>query len=91
MDNYLTRLVDGKPGVLLSPTGCKALIQAMSGKYRYKINTKGETDEKPEKSHPHSDIADSFQYACLHADSGFLGAQVGSSRREIKPAPMKFV
>lgn len=91
VDNYLTRMVDGKPGVLLSPDGCKPLIQALAGKYRYKINTKGETDEKPEKSHPWSDIADSFQYACLHADSGFLGTTIGTSRREVKPSPMKFV
>lgn len=91
VDNYLTRMVDGKPGVLMSPDGAKPLIQAMAGKYRYKINTKGETDEKPEKSHPWSDVADSFQYACLHADSGFLGAQIGSARREIKPAPMRIV
>ncbi len=91
VDNYLTRMVDGKPGVLLSPDGCKPLVQALAGKYRYKINKKGETDESPEKSHPWSDVADSFQYACLHADSGFLGAAVGSARREVKPAPMRFV
>jgi hypothetical protein len=91
VDNYLTRMVDGKPGVLISSEGCKPLIQALAGKYRYKTNTKGQTDEKPEKSHPWSDIADSFQYACLHADSGFLGAQVGGSRREVKPSPVKFV
>lgn len=91
VDNYLTRLVDGKPGILLSPEGCKPLIQAMGGKYRYKVNKKGETDESPEKSHPHSDIADSLQYACLHADSGFLGHQVGTARREIKPSPVRIV
>lgn len=91
VDNYLTRLVDGKPGILLSPTGCKPLIQAMAGKYRYKVNTKGETADSPEKSHPWSDVADSLQYVCLHGDSGFLGAAMGSGRREVKPSPMKFV
>lgn len=91
VDNYLTRLVDGKPGMLVSPDGCKALIQAMSGKYRYKVNKKGETDESPEKSHPWSDVADSLQYLCLHADSGFMGRQVGTQRREVKPSPVKIV
>lgn len=70
VDNYLTRTVNGQAGLLLCPVGCKPLIQALAGKYRYKINTKGVKDEKPEKSHPWSDIADGFQYLCLHADGG---------------------
>lgn len=76
VDQFLTRVVDGKPGVLLSPDGCKPLIQALKGKYRYKLNGKGEIEESPEKSHPWSDVADAFQYLCLHADGG---AVLGSS------------
>lgn len=90
VENYLTRIVDGKAGLLVNKTA-QPLIVAMRGKYAYKVNTKGETSESPEKTHPHSDIADSLQYACLHADSGFLGAPIGSGRREVKPAPVKFV
>lgn len=84
VDKFLTRTVDGKAGVLLCPEGAVALIQAMGGKYRYKINTKGETDESPEKSHPWSDIADAFQYLCLHADGGeTFGTNVATERREV--------
>ena len=85
VEKYLTRTVDGKAGVLLCPVGAGELIKALAGKYRYKINTKGEKDESPEKSHPWSDIADSLEYLCLHADGGeTFGHQIGERRREIQ-------
>ena len=70
VDKYFTRTIDGKAGILLCREGAHDLVQAVAGKYRYKINTKGQRDEKPEKSHPWSDVADAFQYLCLHADGG---------------------
>jgi hypothetical protein len=85
VDNFLTRSFDGKSGLLLCPDGCKQLIQALSGRYRYKINTKGERDEKPEKSHPWSDISDALQYVCLHADGSETGGAVQSAyRRDVQ-------
>jgi hypothetical protein len=62
--------VEGKYGLMIDPDSALSLVQALAGKYRYKINTKGVKDEKPEKSHPWSDVADAFQYMCLHADGG---------------------
>ena len=85
VDQYLTRVVDGHAGMLINKVGCDPLIQAMRGKYRYKMNTKGEIDDSPEKSHPWSDVADGLQYLCLHADNGSsIGAQATSRRRDIK-------
>jgi len=86
VDKFLNRIVDGKSGVLMCPVGAKDLIVACAGKYRYKVNTKGVTDESPEKSHPWSDVSDAFQYLCLHADGGeTFGTNVGSEkRREVK-------
>lgn len=69
VDAYLTRTVDGKPSILIDSRNVD-LIKALGGKYRYRTNTKGETDETPEKSHPWSDIVDALQYLCLHADQG---------------------
>lgn len=71
VEKYLTMTVNGNPGMLVSPQ-CKQLVASMAGKYRYKINTKGETDDKPDKNHPFSDYADALQYACLHHDKGTL-------------------
>lgn len=89
-ESYMTRTVGDKQALLVSPDA-ELLIKAWSGKYRYKINTKGERDDKPEKSHPWSDIADSAQYLCLHADGGgIFGAQATRARVEIKPAPRRW-
>jgi hypothetical protein len=86
VDTYLTRTVNGNPGLLLCPEGCVPLIQAMAGKYRYKINTKGVKDDKPDKTHPWSDIADAFEYLCLHADGGevFGTTMSGRARRDVR-------
>jgi len=85
VDRFMTRVVDGKHGVVIDPEGALPLVQALAGKYRYKINTKGVRDESPEKSHPWSDVADAFQYMCLHADGGetFGGMAMMDERREV--------
>jgi hypothetical protein len=85
VEKYLTRVVDGKYSFVVDSNSANSLVQALAGKYRYKINTKGARDEKPEKSHPWSDVADAFQYMCLHADGGetFGTASWGTQRKEI--------
>tara|TARA_R110000764_G_scaffold87831_4_gene168771 strand:- start:9191 stop:10606 length:1416 start_codon:yes stop_codon:yes gene_type:complete len=85
VDKHLTRVVDGKHGVVIDPESALPLVQALAGKYRYKINTKGVRDESPEKSHPWSDVADAFQYMCLHADGGetFGGMASTDQRRSV--------
>ena len=83
-EGYMTRTVDDKPALLISPEA-KLLIAALGGKYRYKINTKGERDDTPSKDHPASDICDSFQYLCLRSDSGgIFGGNCNSQRREVQ-------
>jgi hypothetical protein len=82
VEKYMTRVVDGKYGLMIDPDSATSLVQALAGKYRYKINNKGVKDEKPEKSHPWSDVADAFQYLCLHADGGeVFGSVAGQGRR----------
>lgn len=71
VEKYLTMTMNGNPGMLVDP-GCTQLVAALAGKYRYKIDTKGRLDDKPEKSHPFSDFADALQYACLHHDKGAI-------------------
>ena len=89
LDNYLTRTVNEHSSFLLDPEGCKPLIKALRGKYRYKINKKGETDDTPEKSHPYSDVADACTYLMLHVDNGASmgGNRSSAAKREIEKAP----
>jgi hypothetical protein len=91
VENFLTRTVDGKAVLVVDPVGAEILVKALAGKYRYKIKTNGEVEDKPDKAHPWSDVADAFQYLCLHADGGTtFGYELNPSRREVKPAPFKW-
>jgi hypothetical protein len=85
VEKYMTRVVDGRYGLVVDSVSANSLVQALAGKYRYKINTKGVRDESPEKSHPWSDVADAFQYLCMHADGGetFGGNSMGDDRRKV--------
>lgn len=84
VDAFLTRTVDGKPSILLNKDMCKHLIMALSGKYMYKTNAKGHTDETPDKSHPWSDVSDALQYLCLHADNGNTFGQIKQQARPVE-------
>ena len=90
VEAYLTRMVDGKPALLIDPA-CKDLILGFAGKYRYKVNTKGETADSPDKNHPWADVMDAMQYLCLHADGGSIfGTQMRERSYEIKDAPVRW-
>lgn len=90
VDNYLTRLVDGKPALVVDPSA-ELLVKALAGMYRYKINTKGDVDDSPNKDHPWSDLADALEYLCMFIDNGqSFGGKVLTMRREVKPAPYRW-
>ncbi len=93
VESYLTRIIDGKPAILFCPEGARGLVKALRSGYRYRINTKGERDDKPEKRHPDSDFADALQYACLYHDGGatFGGSWQENRKVELKPAPYRWV
>ena len=88
VEKYLTRVVDGKAGMLVDPRA-SLVVQSLAGKYRYKVNQKGVVDDKPEKSHPWSDVADALQYAALQVDGGALFGSVNDGgRRETEVVSM---
>ena len=65
--NPFTRMVRGKPAILIHRR-CKTLIQALAGKWKYrKIQVSGgdRYSDKPEKSHPYSDIGDAATYLIM--------------------------
>lgn len=80
VDSMLTRLVDGKPITLIDEEHCQPLIQALAGKYRYRLRKDGSAEDEPEKSHPWSDLGDAFQYLCLAAGGGVESGVVSQTR-----------
>jgi len=85
VDQFLNRQVDGDPGFLIDPEGCRPLVNALRGNYRYKRKTNGEFEDEPEKNDA-SHVADALQYLCLHAD-----AQQGGRLMQHKARPIERV
>jgi hypothetical protein len=91
VEHFFTRTVDGKSGVLIDPA-CNDLIAGFQSKYRYRLKTNGETEDKPSKTHPWADIQDAYQYLALHADGGGLfGGFIDSEARIVEDAPYRIV
>jgi len=71
VDAVLSRMVDGQPGIIVSPK-CRTLISGLEGKYEYKRRrTAGgiKYDPVPDKNH-YSHICEALQYAMLGAGEG---------------------
>ena len=82
VERYLNR----RDGVLFCPEHAHSLIHAMQYGYRYR-RRKGDKqlEEIPEKRHPDSDLADSFQYLCLGVDSQVMARAVERQRQRTAP------
>lgn len=88
VEEMLMRQVDGGPQLLIDGAGCPQLVSALKFHYRYKRKQNHELDEKPEKSHPWSDLADDLQYACLGAKGNYAARKILMSQpRARRPAP----
>jgi hypothetical protein len=75
VEKWLLQQRDGSAAVLVSPV-CSTLIRALRSKYRYTRKKDGELHPVPDKTHPWSDIADAFQYACLGYSGNVLARLV---------------
>jgi len=78
----------GEPGIQISRHGCPTLIRALSGQYRYRKKTNGQLDDKPEKLHPWSDVADAGQYLALAVNADLVGRAIARTQR--RPAEKTF-
>jgi hypothetical protein len=83
VEEYFMRAVDGGPALLIDGANCPQLVTALKSKYRYKRKQTGDLDEKPEKSHPWSDLGDCLQYAAM----GAAGNYTAKSVRDSTPRP----
>ena len=90
VDSFLTRMIDGEPGLLIDPR-CTRLIEALQTKYQYKAKKDGDTEEKPSKTHPWSDLADALQYACLYLDTSGLFNHKRKAPLQVRKTPWVYV
>lgn len=64
----LSALVSGKPQILISRKGCPILRKGLAGEYQYRrvqVLNEERYHDKPDKSHPISDVQDALQYLVL--------------------------
>lgn len=67
IDHYMTRMVDGGPGILIDERNCPVLARALKGGWRYALDKNQEMkgDAKPDKN-PYSHSGDGFGYLCRY-------------------------
>jgi hypothetical protein len=88
VEQLLLRQVDGGPMLLIDGGSCPTLVQALKFHYRYKRKQNMELEDKPEKTHPWSDIVDCLQYMALSTNANYTGKVMNDSRPRIRrPSP----
>ncbi len=89
VEQLLLHQVDGGPQLIISDA-CTMLTQAMKYWYRYRRKQTGVLEDKPEKTHPWSDVADCLQYMAMSTNANYLGKVMAAMMpRKPKPAPPK--
>lgn len=64
VEKWLIQQRDGGPAMMIDPR-CRTLIQGFQSRYRFKVKTNGQVDDKPDKQRPWADVHDALQYGCL--------------------------
>jgi hypothetical protein len=88
VEQLFLRNVDGGPAILISGPACPILVRALKFDYRYRRKQTGDLEDKPEKSHPASDIADCLQYAALGANGNYTAQVIAENRPRPRRAGM---
>ena len=91
IEHYTTRLVSGKPALLIDEAECPVLVRALKGGWRYALdkneNVKADTPEKNPYSHP----GDAFGYLAryYHRQAAKNERYVGTGGKPFAP-PKRF-
>jgi hypothetical protein len=88
VEQLFLRQIDGGPMLIIDGGGCPQLVQTLKYGYRYRRKQNGELEDKPEKTHPWSDLADCLQYLALSTNANYTGRVMAESRPRVRrPAP----
>lgn len=85
VEELLLRQVDGGPQLVVS-SRCSTLVHAMRYWYRYRRKRTGRLEDRPEKTHPWSDVADCLQYMCMSLSANHYG-RVMARKQNTAPRP----
>ena len=88
VEQLFLRNVDGGPAIVIDGAACPLLVRALKFEYRYRRKQTGDLDDKPEKSHPASDLADCLQYAALGATGNYSARVISDGKPKSRRAPM---
>lgn len=66
----------GNPGLLIDGPNCPLLQNALKHHYRYKRRKTGDIEDRPQKNHPWSDLADALQYGALSVQLDLVGRYI---------------
>ncbi len=83
VEQLLLHQVDGGPQLIISDK-CGWLIQGLKYWYRYRRKQTGILEDKPEKTHPWSDLADCLQYMAMSTNANYLGKVMEAMRPKPK-------
>lgn len=86
--HYLTQNLGSEPMLLVDQSRCPRLVEGYKGKYKYAMSSKTETSDKPDKTHPWSDLHDCGQYACLYMKDGRYSHLVQQQTDSMNPVEM---
>lgn len=62
IENFTTRLIDGKPALVVDAQMCPLLIRALKGGWRYKLDKNELVSGKEPEKNAHSHVGDAFGY-----------------------------
>lgn len=86
IEHYTTRLTEKGPALVIDP-GCRALIRALVGGWRYE-STKKDTEKLHPEKNIHSHPGDGFGYLCRHFHRGVIrrGRRSNANARPVLPS-----
>ena len=88
VDTWLQKQIGGEAAMLIEHESCPVLVQSLGSRYRFKKKRlTGEMEDKPDKNHPYSDLADGLQYACLGGAERVRGVVMRMLGRTSSPTP----
>jgi hypothetical protein len=90
VEKMLRQTIAGEPAVQISRSGCPTLARALASGYRYRKRANGQLEDRPDKNHPWSDVADCLQYSCMSVSADLTSRVLARLRRVAAPEPRRF-